>query len=74
MNSSLLYLIQESIHFIKRKGDKGMISDMDMANAFDQIRHSFMIFIMFEFGFFENSIAWMKATLTILGLILWLMN
>jgi hypothetical protein len=46
-----IILVKEAIHTSKAKGDKGMIVKIDMANAFDRVRHSFIFYVLHKFGF-----------------------
>jgi hypothetical protein len=38
-----------------------MIIKMDMANAFDRVRHSFLFEVMRKFYFSQDFISWVKA-------------
>jgi hypothetical protein len=44
-------MVQEAIHSSRENKDKGMIIKINMANAFDKVRHSFMFVVLFKFGF-----------------------
>jgi hypothetical protein len=46
-----IILVQEAIHSSKARKEKCMIIKMDMANAFDRVRHSFLFEVMRKFGF-----------------------
>jgi hypothetical protein len=46
-----IILVQEAIHSSRERGDQGMIVKIDMANAFDRVRHSFLIAVLKKFGF-----------------------
>lgn len=38
-----ILLVQESVHSSQNKNEKGFILKLDMANAFDRVRHSFLL-------------------------------
>jgi hypothetical protein len=54
-------MVQEAIHSSKRNKEKGMLIKMDMANAFNQVRHSFLFDVLHKFGFVEFFISWVKS-------------
>jgi hypothetical protein len=37
-----IILVQEAIHSSRERKDKGMVLKLDMANAFDHVKHSFL--------------------------------
>ena len=49
-----IILVQESIHSSRGRGDEGIIIKIDMANAFDRVRHSFLFAVLKNFGFNSN--------------------
>jgi len=53
-----IILVQEAIHFSRDRGDQGMIIKIDMANAFDRVRHSFLLAVLKKFGFSPSFTAW----------------
>jgi len=38
--------------------EKGMVIKLDLANAFDQVRHKFLFGVMHKFGFGQEFIRW----------------
>jgi hypothetical protein len=46
-----IILVQEALHSSIRRKDKGMIIKLDLANAFDRVRHKFLFKVMKIFGF-----------------------
>jgi hypothetical protein len=44
-----------------QRGEKGMIVKLDLANAFDRVRHDFLFQVMQKFGFNDSFIQWIKA-------------
>ena len=44
-------MVQEAIHSSSKKGESGMAIKMDLANAFDRLRHSFILLVLKTFGF-----------------------
>jgi len=56
-----IILVQEALHSSIRRKDKGMIIKLDLANAFDRVRHSFLFKVMEQFGFSPNFVSWIQA-------------
>jgi hypothetical protein len=56
-----IVLVQEALHSSIQRKEKGMIIKLDLANAFDRIRHDFLFQVMRNMGFTENFISWIKA-------------
>jgi hypothetical protein len=56
-----IILVQEAIHSSIRRKDKGMIIKLDLANAFDRVRHNFLFQVMGKLGFTSPFINWIKA-------------
>jgi hypothetical protein len=56
-----IILVQEAIHSSMQQGEKGMIVKLDLANAFDRVRHDFLFQVMQKFGFNASFIQWIKA-------------
>jgi ribonuclease HI len=54
-------LVQEAIHSSCKKKEKGMAVKLDLANAFDRVRHDFLFSVMQRFGFNQQFINWVKA-------------
>jgi hypothetical protein len=46
-----IILVQEAIHSIFNNREKGMVIKIDMANAFDRVKHSFLFEVLKKFGF-----------------------
>jgi ribonuclease HI/exonuclease III len=56
-----IILVQEAIHTSCKKREKGMVVKLDLANAFDRVRHDFLFIVMSKFGFSQKFIGWIKA-------------
>jgi hypothetical protein len=56
-----IILVQEALHSSIRRKDKGMIIKLNLANAFDRVRHNFLFKVMENFGFAPAFINWIKA-------------
>lgn len=54
-------VVQEAVHSRNLNKEKGMVIKLDMENAFDMLRHSFLLLIMEKFGFRKVFISWIKA-------------
>jgi hypothetical protein len=59
-----IILVQEAIHSSRGRGDQGMIIKIDMANAFDRVRHSFLFVVLKKFGFSSKLIAWVTTCIS----------
>jgi hypothetical protein len=59
-----IILVQEAIHSSRERGDQGMIIKIDMANAFDRVRHKFMFAVLLKFGFSPEFVAWISACIS----------
>ena len=46
-----IILILEAIHSSLQRREKGMVIKLDLANAFDRVRHEFLFQVMQRFGF-----------------------
>jgi hypothetical protein len=57
-------LVQEAIHSSLHRKEKGMVVKLDLANAFDRVRHSFLFDVMHKFGFGINFINWIRACIS----------
>jgi len=44
-------MVEEAIHLSKEKKENGMTINIDIANAFDRVRHSLLFEVMTKFGF-----------------------
>ena len=49
--SDNILLVQEAIHCSTKRGEAGMAIKLDLANAFDQLRHAFILLVLKKFGF-----------------------
>ena len=49
--SDNILLVQEAIHSSSKRGDPGMAIKLDLANAFDRLRHEFIFLVLGKFGF-----------------------
>jgi exonuclease III len=56
-----IILVQEAIHSSVLRKEKGMVIKLDLANAFDRVRHEFLFEVMRKFGFDSHFISWIKA-------------
>ena len=59
-----IILVQEAIHTSCKKKEKGMVVKLDLANAFDRVKHDFLFAVMRNFGFNQNFIEWVKACIS----------
>ena len=53
-------LVQEEIHSSVQSREKDMVIKLDLANAFNKVRHDFLFQVMHSFGFAPSFIAWVK--------------
>ena len=56
-----IILVQEAIHSSFQRNEKGMAIKLDLANAFDRVRHDFLFAVMTKFGFSQAFISWIKG-------------
>jgi hypothetical protein len=56
-----IVLVPEAIHSSVKPKCKGMVIKLDMANAFDCVRHEFLFQVMEQFGFSSNFKKWVAA-------------
>ena len=56
-----IILVQEAIHSSCRRKEKGMVIKLNLANAFDRVRHDFLFAVMRKFGFSNSFISWVKG-------------
>jgi exonuclease III len=59
-----IILVQEAIHTSCKKKEKGMVIKLDLANAFDRVKHDFLFAVMRNFGFNQKFIEWVKACIS----------
>eukprot|EP00253_Pinus_taeda_P032094 PITA_32094 len=57
-------LVQEAIHSSMSRKEKGMVVKLDLANAFDRFKDSFLLKVLHKFGFGENFINWLRACIS----------
>eukprot|EP00253_Pinus_taeda_P013310 PITA_13310 len=57
-------LVQEEIHSSQHRKEKGMVIKLDLANAFDRVRHNFLFDVMYKLGFGQSLINWIKASIS----------
>ena len=55
-----ILLLQEVIHSSHNHKEAGMAIKLDVASAFDRIRHSYIFRVMERYGFPSNFIRWIK--------------
>ena len=46
-----ILLVQEAIHSSNKRCEPGMAIKLDLANAFDRLRHAFIFLVLQKFGF-----------------------
>eukprot|EP00253_Pinus_taeda_P035966 PITA_35966 len=56
-----IVLVQEAVHSSYRRKEKGMVIKLDLANAFDRVKHEFLFMVMKKMGFSSAIIKWIKA-------------
>eukprot|EP00253_Pinus_taeda_P034935 PITA_34935 len=54
-------LVQEIIHSSHQHKEQGMLIKLDMANAFDRVRHFFLLQVLSAFGFSPDCVKLIKA-------------
>ena len=54
-------LVQEALHSSKESGERGIVIKLDMANAFDWVRHVFIFAVMEKMGFNNDILNWIQA-------------
>jgi exonuclease III len=60
-----IILVQEAIHTSCKKKEKGMVIKLDLANAFDRVRHDFLFAVLRKFGFSQKFMDWIKACISV---------
>ena len=53
--------VQEAMHSSFLRKEKGMLIKLDMANAFDRVKHSFLFSVLHSFGFSSAFLNLIKA-------------
>lgn len=56
-----IVLVQEAVHSSCHRKEKGMVIKIDLANAFDRVRHDFLFTVMKKMGFSISFINWVKS-------------
>eukprot|EP00253_Pinus_taeda_P022251 PITA_22251 len=59
-----IILVQEAIHSSLQRKEKGMVVKLDLANAFDRVRHNFLFEVMHKFGFGQEFIRRVRACIS----------
>jgi len=59
-----ILLVQEAIHSSQSRNEKGFILKLDLANAFDRVRHSFLLAILKKMGFDVRFLNVIKACIS----------
>jgi hypothetical protein len=59
-----IVLVQEAIHSCRKNKTPGMVVKLDMENAFDRVKHSFLLSVLKAYGFSEHFINWLKACIS----------
>lgn len=59
-----ILLFQEAIHSSIQRKEEGMVTKLDLANAFDRVRHDFLFLVMGNFGFSKAFISWIKGCIS----------
>jgi hypothetical protein len=63
--SDNIILVQEAIHSSQSRKEKGMIMKLDLASAFDRVRHNFLYHVMQQLGFDHSFVKWTQACIGI---------
>eukprot|EP00253_Pinus_taeda_P032306 PITA_32306 len=63
ISDSILF-VQEAIHFSQSRNAKGFILKLDLANAFDRVRHSFLLLVLKKMGFVAPFLDLVKACIS----------
>jgi hypothetical protein len=56
-----IILVQEAMHSSKFRKEKGMLIKLDMANAFDRVKLSFLYQVLLTFGFEQEFVNLIQA-------------
>jgi len=59
-----ILLVQEALHSSIKNKEEGMIIKLDLANAFDRVRHDFLFLIMRKLGFSSSFINWVTGCIS----------
>lgn len=63
INDTIL-LVKEAIHSRKLRKEKGFILKLDLANAFDRVRHSFLLVVLQKMGFDPNFLSLINSCIS----------
>eukprot|EP00253_Pinus_taeda_P031705 PITA_31705 len=59
-----ILLVQEAIHSSISRKEKGFVLKLDLANAFDRVRHTFLFAVLHKMGFDPSFINMIKACIS----------
>jgi len=59
-----ILIVQEAIHSSNERKERGMVIKLDMENAFDRLRHSFLFAVLARFGFGAGLLAWISSCIS----------
>eukprot|EP00253_Pinus_taeda_P021469 PITA_21469 len=62
--SDSILLVQEAIHSSLTRREKGFILKLDLANAFDRVRHSYLFVVLHKMGFDPSFTTMIAACIT----------
>eukprot|EP00253_Pinus_taeda_P014530 PITA_14530 len=62
--SNFILLVQEAIHSSLTRKEKGFVLKLDLANAFDRVRHSYLYVVLHKIGFDPSFITMIAACIT----------
>eukprot|EP00253_Pinus_taeda_P004529 PITA_04529 len=62
--SDSILLVQEAIHSSLSRKEKGFFLKLDLANAFDRVRHSYLFVVLQKMGFDPSFISMIAACIT----------
>ena len=54
-------LVQEALNSNNLRKEKGMLIKLDMKNAFNQVKHSYLYKVLSSFGFSKDFISLIKS-------------
>ena len=59
-----ILLVQEAIHSSQTRNEKGFILKLDLANAFERVRHSFLLAALKKMGFDDRFLNLIRACIS----------
>jgi len=62
--SDSILLVQEAIHSSHSRNENGFILKLDLVNAFDRVKHSFIFVVLQKMGFSTPFIDLIRACIT----------